>query len=207
MRNMNRVYLFAIAIAGLAAVSIPTQNLQAQKPQKSRPVQVLNTDQNPVPVQGVYKTISVVAGLAPQDEEQTLKSPVCPDGTEFLISALNVSSSIDTDDIWEVRVRLAQKYALGPAAPADLVVVGTGRAHTSLFLHAGQSTLEPGEVTVKFIHSAGPKAGGSKDGIYTAHISGYCGEPYVIQNESVNPSQIGNGPLPIGWDLKSNQKI
>ena len=202
MRNMKQMYLFAIAIAGVAVVSFPRPNLQASHLPKARAVQILNTDQDPVPVRGVYKTISVVAGIAPQDAEQTLKTPVCPDGAEFLVSALNVSSSLDTDDIWEVRVRLEQKYALGPAAPADLVVTGRGRAHTSQALQAGQPTLEPGEVTVKFIQS-----GIAKPGIYTAHISGYCGEPYVIQNESVNPTQIKGGSLPIGWDLEAGQKI
>ena len=202
MPNINRLYLFAIAITTVAAVSFPAQNLQAQKPQKNRPVEVLNTDQNPVPVQSTYKTISLVAGIAPQDAEQTVKTPVCPDGEEFLISALNVSSSLNADDAWEVRVRLEQEYALGPAAPADLVVVGKGRAHTSQVLQAGQPTLEPGAVTVKFIQSSGAKLG-----IYTAHISGYCGEPYVIQNESVNPGQTKGGNLPVGWDLSSGRGV
>lgn len=202
MPNIKRLYLFAIAIAAVAAVSFPGLNLQARQEPKSRPVHIVNTNQDPVPVLGIYKTISVVAGIAPQDAEQTVKTPDCPDGEEFLISALNVSSSLNADDAWEVRVRLEQKYALGPAAPADLVVVGKGRAHTSQVLQAGQQTLESGAVTVKFIQS-----GVAKLGIYTAHISGYCGEPYVIQNESVNPSQIKGGSLPVGWDLESGKKI
>jgi len=68
-------------------------------------VQIVNTNQDPVPVQGAYKTISLVAGIAPQDSEQTVKTPVCPDGEEFLISALNVSSSLNTDDTWQASRR------------------------------------------------------------------------------------------------------
>ena len=202
MRNIKRMYLFAIATAAASAVSFPGLNLQARQEPKSRPVNIVNTNQDPVPVQGTYKMISLVAGIAPQDAEQTVKTPVCPDGEEFLISALNVSSSLNTDDTWEVRVRLEQEYALGPAAPADLVVVGQGRSHTSQVLQAGQPTLESGAVTVKFIQSSGAKLG-----IYTAHISGYCGEPYVIQNESVNPGQTKGGNLPVGWDLSSGRGV
>ena len=54
---------------------------------------------------------------------------------------------------------------------------------------------------MKFIQS-----GVAKLGIYTAHKSGYCGEPYVIQNEPVNPSQIKWGNLPVGWDLVSGRR-
>ena len=201
MPNIKRLYLFAIAIAAVAAVSFPGLNLQARQEPKSRPVHIVNTNQDPVPVLGIYTTISVVAGIAPQDAEQTVKTPDCPDGEKFLISALNVSSSLNTDDTWEVRVRLEQEYTLGPATPADLVVVGKGRAHTSQVFQAGQPTLESGAARVKFIQS-----GVAKPGIYTANKSGYCAEPYVIQNESVNPSQIKWGDLPVGWDLVSGRR-
>jgi hypothetical protein len=217
MQTMKRMYLFTAAITGVAMMSLTGPNLQAQGPPNGQPrgsspvyvvnpdenpvpVRVLNPDPNPGPVRGTDRTISVVTdrSTGPSGSELTLKTPACPTGTEFLVSALNVSSSISTDDTWEVRVRLEQRYAVGPGAPADLVVVGHGRAHTSQVLPAGQPTQGPGEVTVKFI-----QAGGARLGFYTAHISGYCGVPYVMPGEFVGPGDRG-GPLPGGWDLEEN---
>jgi len=217
MKKTHKKYLLPAAITVAAFTLLTGGDLLAQgtKGQGSAPVRVMNSHANPVPVEvlnantppgpprGTATTLSVVADRtkgSAAGAEQSIKTPECPDGMEFLVSALNVSTSIATDSVWEVRVRLAQKYALGPAAPVDLVVVGHGRAHASQFLPAGQPTRDAGEVTVKFIQGEGKPTG-----FYTAHISGYCGVPYVIENESVGSGQT-EGPYPTGWDLTENKQ-
>jgi len=217
----TRTRRVVVAVTGLVVgIVCSSSRADAQGPGKpgqqgSAPVHVVNGEDSAVPVRvvtvptsgpvaGTERTLSFAAGFSPTDDEQTVDAPSCPGGTEFLVSALGASRSTATlgGDItkWEVRVRLEQRYAVGPGVPADLVVVGAGRAHDSQALPTGQATRVAGKITVGF-----GVEGNAKSGFFIAHVTGSCGVPSVIVNSAVGPGQLEPGsPYPLGWDIKTN---
>jgi hypothetical protein len=176
---------------------------------------VTNSDDSPVPVRVVAVptdsaaadteiTISFTSGFVPGDSEQTMDAPSCPSGSEFLVTALSASRSASgSADLrpWEARVRLEQRYAVGPGVPADLVVGAEGRAQGQAGLPAGQALREAGKVSIVLTVEGHASL---KPGFISAHITGECGEPYVVPNESLLPGQIERGNYPLGWDLQNS---
>ena len=107
--------------------------------------------------------------------------PICPNGTQFLITAVNAApdffsnQSVAQLGLWGVRVNVVQTNS-GGATSKPILLYGNGPQHLSVTLPAGQPPFNAGsaEVIVKSISGPVPV-----DFAFILHLSGYCGVPFA----------------------------
>lgn len=142
-------------------------------------VEVANTPDNPVPVRDTRVTTSTSATIqAGSNSAQVFPVlPTCPNGTAFLITAVNVAPDFfGNADIlalpaWGVRVNVAQQ-SNGGAGSRPILLYGNGAQHLSVTLPAGQPSFF--DVIVQILNGSAPA-----QFTFIIHISGYCGTAFT----------------------------